>query len=393
MIWPDRTDSMPIVHGARDYWVKFADGKQCVCLTSGLWNVGLGYSNPIVQSSVERAWAEYSYAPLFRQTHVLAERLADRLLETIDGFASIFFATSGGSAVDLAVRIAREAVRLSENSSRGEMLACLSGSYHGTTLGVLPLLGEDLGQERFYLDLRRCRRLPTDDDEAADSIRKIGSRLAGFIVEPVLGSTGRVVSDQVLHAMFAHREQYNSVLIADEVATAFFRVGHWIASAAWAEPADIVVLSKALTNGVCAGSAVLMSERVSGALDSSDTVFVHGETSAGDATFCGAVSGVLDAWARSEAQSAALQQHQLLSDWVSSLDERHTRRGKGSFWYIGSPALDTEQAVLNVQAECRTRGVSVMAGDNSIGVMPSLLMPAEVLSDALGVLTEVLDGL
>jgi adenosylmethionine-8-amino-7-oxononanoate aminotransferase len=46
---------------ARGVWVRFADGSERLCGTSGLWNANLGYGNPVIAQATADAMRDASY--------------------------------------------------------------------------------------------------------------------------------------------------------------------------------------------------------------------------------------------------------------------------------------------------------------------------------------------
>ena len=66
---------------ARGTRVTFADGLEATCMTSGLWNVPLGYGREEIADAVARALRDASYLTLFRRSHVYAHEAAERLIE------------------------------------------------------------------------------------------------------------------------------------------------------------------------------------------------------------------------------------------------------------------------------------------------------------------------
>jgi adenosylmethionine-8-amino-7-oxononanoate aminotransferase len=109
-------------------------------------------------------------------------------------------------------------------------------------------------------------------------------------VEPVVGTGAVPLERPFLAALFEARRQYGLLLVADEVTTGFGRTSPTIfASHLWAEPADIIVTAKGLTNGTQAASAVLVSAGVAEAFDRDDVIVGHAETQAGTAVACAAI--------------------------------------------------------------------------------------------------------
>ena len=136
----------------------------------------------------------------------------------------------------------------------------LKGSYHGTMYGSHALSGDDLLQSVYSVDRRSVRHVSHSDDgeELEALLKREDSRVASVVVEPVLGSGAHPLSDAFISRILDLREEYGFLIVADEVATGFGRTGTMFATDEWAAPPDVLVLSKALTNGATGAAALLV---------------------------------------------------------------------------------------------------------------------------------------
>jgi adenosylmethionine-8-amino-7-oxononanoate aminotransferase len=362
--------------------VEFADGSSALCGTSGLWNTNLGYGDPVIADAIARASAEASYLSLFRYGHAFAESAAQALLRAArpQAFARVLFTTAGGAALDAAIKIARQYALLS-GAPRKQLVVGLRGSYHGMTFGAFGLTGEDLGQAAYGVDQRLVRHVdPFDPAEIERLLRASGPSIASVTIEPILGSGAHVVSDAVIEAILRGRAEHGYLVVADEVASGFGRTGPLFASQAWPERPDLLITSKGLTNGTCAASAVLWSQRVVDAFDAADAMLLHGETQAGTPQSCAAIEATiarfeeLDALARGRAVAAQLDA--FLDELVADVPAVAAVRGAGCFRAIelrsddGAP-LDAAE-IARVVAACRRAGAIVHPGPSCIQLIPAL---------------------
>jgi hypothetical protein len=281
---------------ARGRRVTYADGSTRLCATSGLWNVPLGYGNEAVSDAVARATRDASYLSLFRAPHRLAEEAADALVDFAGGHAyeRVIFSTSGGAANDAMMKLVRQYWAIQGDPARTVVIG-LRGSYHGTMYGSHALSGDALLQPLYGLDRRSVRHIPHDDlgDQLDLLLRREGARVAAVVVEPLLGSGAIPLDRPFVDRMLALRDRHGFLVVADEVATGFGRTGRLFASEDWTAPPDVLVVSKALTNGATAASALLVGPRVARAFVRERAMFVHGETQAGTPVAAAAVLAVL----------------------------------------------------------------------------------------------------
>lgn len=373
---PDR-----VAVSAAGHRIEFADGSTRLCATSGLWNVPLGFGNLAVSEAVGRATRDASYLSLFRAPHRYAEVAADALIELADParYSRVVFSTSGGAANDAAMKLARQ--YWSQKGSRSRSLIVgLSGSYHGTMYGSHALSGDELLQSVYAVDRRSVRHVAHDDDgeELETLLRREGSRVASIVVEPVLGSGAHALSDVFVDRLLALRDEYGFLIVADEVATGFGRTGTMLATDTWAAAPDILILSKALTNGAMGAAALLVGARVASEFIRSGWTFVHGETQAGTPACAAAIVAVIDELRRIDVERTtrvlAADLLRLATSWKSNgLVSAITGRG----CFLGLGLRDRNERplsapdVLRVVSAIAENGVLVQPGPSSIGLIPA----------------------
>jgi adenosylmethionine-8-amino-7-oxononanoate aminotransferase len=128
-------------------------------------------------------------------------------------------------------------------------------------------------------------------EEFKARIREIGKEnIAAFIAEPIQGSGGVVVPPSgYLKRMWEVAKENGILFIADEVVTAFGRLGHWFASEdVFGIVPDIIVSAKGLTSGYLPLGATIFSDEVYEgiSLPGPDVWFAHGFTYSGHPVCC-----------------------------------------------------------------------------------------------------------
>src|SRR5512134_1064983 len=208
-----------------------ADGREYVDYVMALGAVALGYGHPDVTRAATAALADGSVGPL---PPVVEEELAEALARRIPWLERVRFLKTGAEAVAAAVRLARVA------TGRDAVLACgyhgwldwcQGGAMAGVPAEVRRLVGE----------------LPYDDsDRARAAIRETGDRLAAVVVEPLVVTAP---SREWLETVRAETTRIGAVLVFDEIKTAF-RLAVGGAAERWGVLPDLVVLGKAMANGL-----------------------------------------------------------------------------------------------------------------------------------------------
>ena len=129
-------------------------------------------------------------------------------------------------------------------------------------------------------------------DEMEQKILSLGPDTVGaFFAEPILGSGGVIVPPEGYNRRtWELCQQYDIVYVADEVVTAFGRVGHWFASKDMFDvQPDIITCAKGLTSAYLPLGAAIFSDRIYEVLgNDEDRWFTGGYTYSGHPVSCAA---------------------------------------------------------------------------------------------------------
>jgi adenosylmethionine-8-amino-7-oxononanoate aminotransferase/SAM-dependent methyltransferase len=393
---PDRT-----AIAASGVHVTMADGRTLLCGTSGLWNVSFGYGRPEVRRAIASALDDASYLTLFRYGHRPATRAARSLLDAAGSarFGRVVFSTSGSAANDLVMKMARQWAQLRGERSR-RVVVGLKGSYHGLTYGSHGLSGDNLGQEIYGIDQRLIRHVaPEAIDELAALCRREGERICALVLEPVLGNGCQELSGSYIDGIGRLADEYGFLVVADEVATGYHRVGPFAASASWSRPPDLLVLSKGLTNGTCAAACVLASHAVCEEFDRRDAILIHGETQAGTPVTAAAISTVLELASASagagDPQRIAQRLDHRLQQLAADASGQLALSGRGCFRGVtvadtGGRPLDGAGVTRLVDA-VRRSGAIVHPGPHGVQLVPALIYTDEQVDLLVAALAAGLD--
>jgi adenosylmethionine-8-amino-7-oxononanoate aminotransferase len=238
-------------------------------------------------------------------------RLAAKLAELSPGDLNrVHFTTGGSTAVDTAVRMVWFYQSCMGRPDKTDIVA-RDNSYHGSTylsqsVGKRP--GDRVEEFRYketgihHLSAPNPYRRPEGMSEAqfCDAlvaefealIARVGAdRIGGFIAEPIQASGGVIVPpDGYLRRMWEVCQRHDILFIADEVVTAFGRLGHWFASEAeFGVVPDIITCAKGLTSGYLPLGALIFSDRIWEAMAAKgERWFTSGFTYSGHPVACAA---------------------------------------------------------------------------------------------------------
>jgi len=291
------------------------DSKKYIDLVSGVSVSNVGHSNreviDAVKEQAERhmhlmVYGEIIQAPQVEFAHLLASQLPDPL-------DVIYFVNSGSEANEAAIKLAKR------HTGRREIISCYN-CYHGSTHGVLSLMGDEYYKNAFRPLLPEISYISFNS--LAD-LEKISEKTAAVIIEPVQGEGGVIVpTHEYLTALREKCNKTGTVLIFDEIQTGFGRCGKLFACLKYEVTPDIITLAKALGGGMPLGafaaSAVLMGDW------QTNPVLGHITTFGGHPVSCAAAQASLkillrenwieDAERKSNIYKRALESHSLVKE-------------------------------------------------------------------------------
>lgn len=285
-------------------YIDDTDGNRHIDGLSGLYCCQLGYSYAAeFAEAAEKQLRELCFSPLWSASaHPTAIELAERLsrIAPVD-IEHTFFSGGGAEAVETAWKIARKYHALRGEPGRTKAIA-RRGAYHGLTIGALSLtddpgLTEPYGppaiDTRFVSSTNRFGLPGELADDTAFTAHLLGEleteilaagpeTVAMLIAEPVQNRGGCITPPEgYWPGLRALADRYGFLLVADEVITAFGRLGEWFGGDRYGARPDIVTVAKGITAGYAPMGATLVSSQVTEVLNRPGAVLNHGYTFAG----------------------------------------------------------------------------------------------------------------
>lgn len=372
---------LPVV-GAEGCRLKLADGRELIDGIASWWSMCHGYQHPQIVQAIQAQAESLSHVMFAGLAHAPAYTLAKRLSAVAPkGLSRVFYAESGSVAVEVSLKMALQYWRNKGEPKRNKFI-CFRHSYHGDTVGAMSVSGrsgynsayDSLTLKHFVLDL------PQDEysfAEFADTVAAIKGSVAGLIIEPLVQCAGgfQFYSADILSEISRICRAHGILLIADEIATGFGRLGTMFACEEAAITPDILCIGKALTGGHIAFAATLASEEVFAEFlgESLDKALMHGPTFMGNPLACAAALASLDLFAREPRLAQAERIETLLWQGLQDL-RRHPRvrdvRVKGA---IGVIEIDMGwEEVFALRQAFVAEGVWLRPFGNVLYLMPPL---------------------
>jgi adenosylmethionine---8-amino-7-oxononanoate aminotransferase len=234
----------------------------------------------------------------------------------------VYFASDGASATEAALKIA---IQYWANTGRPERrkFVALDEGYHGDTLGAVGVgfvpsfhwPFEHAVQKAYFAEAPHLAKTATDEEDKARAmeafasmeaiVREHHAELAGVILEPLCqGAAGiRIYHPEYLRRVRALCDEYDLLLIADEIAVGFARTGKMFACDHAGITPDIMCFGKALTGGYLPMSATVVTDRIYDAFrntETQDRTFYDGHTFCGNPITSAAAIAALDEYARQD---------------------------------------------------------------------------------------------
>ncbi|WP_028519038.1 adenosylmethionine--8-amino-7-oxononanoate transaminase [Ruminococcus flavefaciens] len=266
------------------------DGLDLIDSVSSWWSVIHGYNHPEMNAAVSGQLEKFAHVMLGGITHEPVQRLSAKLEEWLPADLNYcFFSDSGSVAVEVALKMALQ-FNTNRGSKRDTVLA-LEHAYHGDTFKAMEV-GDDEDYHFAFGSSNEKKKgvihIPTELPALEKAFADYGERLTCFIVEPLLQGAGGMRMYDVSFLKRARQlcDEYDVLLIFDEVATGFGRTGNRFV-ADLVTP-DILVLGKALTGGYIGHAVTVANTRVWECFYSDDPThaLMHGPTFMGNALAC-----------------------------------------------------------------------------------------------------------
>ncbi|MGZ4312698.1 MAG: aspartate aminotransferase family protein [Solirubrobacteraceae bacterium] len=288
---------IPIIVRGEGCYVYDEHGKRYLDGLSARFCVNIGHGRADVgQAGAEQA-KELGFYTNWTFAHPRAIELAARIAELAPGDLNRVFFTSGGSeAVESAIKLSRQYHKVTGNPLKTKIVA-RDIAYHGTSLGALAATGitslrtpfEPLTPGGVHVPNTNTFRMAhgyTESDLAEAVAEKIEfegpDTVAAVIMEPVQNAGGCFTPPEGYWQRVREIcNEYNVLLISDEVICAWGRLGEWFGAQRYDYAPDLITTAKGLTSAYAPMGAVIASDKVAEPFMEGLNSFSHGFTFAG----------------------------------------------------------------------------------------------------------------
>jgi len=286
------------VASASGVTLTLADGRQVLDGMSSWWCAIHGYNVPELNEAVNAQLQSMAHVMFGGLTHQPAIDLAKTLLDiTPNGLEHIFFADSGSVSLEVALKMAVQYWRGLGQSHKSKFLS-LRHAYHGDTFGAMSVCDPVTSMHHLFAEtMPKHYFADVDIQSIRAQLNSHHQHIAALIIEPIVQGAGGMhfYSPELLGLMREVCDEFDVLLIADEIATGFGRTGELFACNAAHMSPDIMCVGKALTGGYMTLAATLCSQKVSNGIhQQSNNVLMHGPTFMANPLACAVAKASLD---------------------------------------------------------------------------------------------------
>jgi len=350
-------------------WLWDEQGERYLDALSGIAVCGLGHAHPAVATALsEQAQKLVHTSNIYRIQK--QEQLGTRLCE-ISGMEKVFFCNSGAEANESAIKLAR--MHGHRKGIQQPHTLVFENSFHGRTMATLTATGNRAAHAGFEPLVPGFIRAHYDNIGAIRQLCAQHKQLSAILVEPIQGEGGiHIPSPDFLPQLRAICDDYDLLLMIDEVQTGNGRTGTWYGYQQANILPDVMTTAKGLGNGVPIGACLTRTK--------ANDLFKpgnHGSTFGGNPLACAAGLAVLDTIEQQQLLSHVTKTSELL---LNTLKQRlsqhplcHNIRGQGMM--LGIELTQPCAEIVDIALEQKLL-LNVTAG-NVIRLLPPLIIDNE----------------
>ena len=267
-----------VIERGKGVWVTDVDGNVFLDFSAGIGVVASGHCHPEVVKVIKEQSTKLLHMSGTDFYYPNQANLAEKLAEIVPGAKNkkVFFCNSGAEAVECAMKLARYHRR------RARYIA-FTGAFHGRTFGALSLTASKVTQRRYFSPLLSgvthvsyayCYRCPYNLEypgcslQCATVIEEVyldavspAAETAALFVEPLQGEGGYILPpDDFFKKLSSICKRNKILLVTDEVQSGFGRTGTMFVSTQYGVEPDILVVGKAMANGIPTAAYVARDE-------------------------------------------------------------------------------------------------------------------------------------
>ncbi len=376
--------------------LELEDGCKLIDGTASWWSAVHGYNHPRLNQAISSQLSQMAHVMFGGITHQPAVALCQQLLKMVPAnLSKVFLADSGSIAVEVALKMALQYWQGVGQTQKTRLVSLRKG-YHGDTFAAMAvcdphdsmhtMFSKLLPQHDFLPAPQSAFAGPFDDNDLTplrDLLRQSANDIAAIILEPIVQGYGgmRFYHPDYLRGVRELCDQYQVLLIADEIATGFGRSGKLFACEHAAITPDIMCLGKALSGGYLTLAATLCSAEIARGISlSAAGGLMHGPTFMANPLACAVALESISIIAEGHWQQQVAAIEQQLSAELAPCAKLAAVKQVRVLGAIGVLEMRQKVDVAKLQAEFVERGVWIRPFNNLIYIMPPFTISSAQLS-------------
>ena len=357
------------------------NGKTYIDLIAGISVCNIGHSHPKVIEAIKNQVEDYMhimvYGELVEGPQVAyAKKLVDLLPADLN---AIFFTASGSEATEGAMKLAKRF------TGRTQIIS-FKNSYHGSTQGALSLMGDEYWRNAFRPLLPDTLQLNYNSFKDLDAITE---RTACVVAETIQAEAGVLVpQNNWLTALRERCTVTGTLLVLDEIQSAFGRNGSLFAFEQFNIVPDILLLGKALGGGMPLG-AFVADKKIMDSL-THNPVLGHINTFGGHPVSCAAGLAALNVLLDDNLINSVKEKEELFTSLLHHPAIKAVR-SRGLMLAVEFENFETNKKVIDALIEQGVFTDWFLFASNCLRIVPPLVITNEEIISACAILQGVLN--
>lgn len=389
--------------------VEDIDGNRFIDFFAGVGVASLGYNHPKYVKMMEEQVSKIHVGSFTSRNRVELTRLLSEI--AVGDLKRTQLYSSGAEAVEAALRLAKSYTK------KTEFIGFWEG-FHGKTLGVLGLLGDNfknnlgpLAPGYYSTPYANCRRCPFNVSypdcsfACVEFLRKkikyeTTNNIAAIIVEPIQGTAGNIIPPKgFLKQLKLLAEEMNALLIVDEMITGFGRTGKMFGCQHDEVIPDIITIGKGFgggfpITGLMASDDVIFSKPFANPSGSSSS---YGGNPLGSAAALATLQVILEENLVDNSARVGAFMLQRLNSLKNKYNFIGDVRGKGLLIGVELVKDNSTKEKLDKDIthefflECLNRGLLIMGYNPDIRINPPLIITEELADEGINIMDEAFE--
>ena len=418
-------ESAKIWVGGKGAYIEDSEGNEYIDCLSGLWNNTAGNGRPELADAAAAQMRQMAFVSGYAGSSTpraiqLSARLAHLTYPSINHF---YLTSGGGESTDSNIKLARYYWKLKGKPDKTKVISRIWG-YHGVTMAAMCATGIPAYWPMFEPRIPGFSHIPSPypylyeapegsksqgiaaADELEKQILEEGpDTVAMFIAEPVQGAGGVIVPQEDYFKRIREIcDQYEVLLVADEVITGFGRTGKMFGLEHWGIEPDLMQFAKAITSGYFPLGGIGISDEIASVMNDSGSPWMHAYTYSSHPVGCAVALAMMDIVEKEDfvGQAQTKGKHLLVKLKEALADHPHVGEVRGLGMMCGvelvkdkatKEMFDASDGIgAKVHAETVKRGMFSRVRGDCYCVAPPIVTSESTIDDIASILGDSVEA-